>query len=141
MSPKSSPLRIETGTQGKFLPNLDYRHDSDHSQTARKEIAGLGLSGQHAKEVKNWHENHVIHEIRTSVEIFEKPRSVRRDLVRFYFKLSLDKSLIYFSHTAHEGGSDPNEKNHITASFYRVVHSSHSWAIFRSFLNSFLGHF
>jgi hypothetical protein len=68
VSLKFPPLRIETGftgTQRKFLLNLNYRH-VDHSQTARKEIAGFGLSGHHAKEVKNWHENHVIHEMKTN---------------------------------------------------------------------------
>ena len=107
----------------KFLPN--YRH-VDHSQTARQEIAGFGLSGHHAKEVKNWHENHVIHAMKTHPSLKGVAHSAMIQYVSTYYHW-IYRSFIS-SHTAHQGGSDPHEKNHITASFHdkhgQVIHNS-----------------
>lgn len=89
----------------------------DHSTSARQEIAGMGLSGKHATDMKNWHENQVVHAMKTNPVLKGQAQTGIIQYVSSLNSLWLCRSFIS-SHTAHEGGSDPNEKNHITASFY-----------------------
>jgi hypothetical protein len=72
---------------------------AEHSAVGNEEIAGFGLSGKAAKDMKNWHENHVINAMKTNPNLNGAHHAV-------------------VHHTAHKGGHDPEEMNHITASFY-----------------------
>ena len=112
-----------------FLPN--YRR-VEHSVSSRQEIAGFGLSEEHAREVKNWHDNHVIHAMRTDPLLKGKAHSAIIQYVSTFNYHWIYRSFIS-SHTAHQRGSDPNEKNHITASFYdkhgQVIHNNYNGGV------------
>jgi len=68
-------------------------------KNAREELDKMGLHGKARKSTIKWHKNQVKQQMRTHPALKGKAKSA------------------VIEHVAHKGGSDPKEKNHITASF------------------------
>jgi hypothetical protein len=66
---------------------------------ARKELDGMGLHGKARRNTVKWHKTQLKKEMKTNPALKGKARSG------------------VIEHVAHKGGSNPKEKNHITASF------------------------
>jgi len=69
------------------------------SKDARKELDGMGLHGKARKSAIKWHKNQLKQQMKTNPVLKGKATTG------------------VIEHVAHKGGSDPKEKNHITASF------------------------
>ncbi|KAJ3509712.1 hypothetical protein NLJ89_g5077 [Agrocybe chaxingu] len=90
-SPKPQP-----GNKQKALPN---KAKLTLGKDARKELDNLGLHGKARKNTVKWHKNQVKKHMKTNPVLKGKAKTGT------------------IEHIAHKGGSNPKEKNHITASF------------------------
>ncbi|CAA7267218.1 unnamed protein product [Cyclocybe aegerita] len=95
---KAAPpgAKPKAGNKQKALPNSA---KLTLGKDARKELDNLGLHGKARKNTVKWHKNQVKQHMRTNPTLKGKAKTGT------------------IEHIAHKGGSNPKEKNHITASF------------------------
>ncbi|KAF8803322.1 hypothetical protein BYT27DRAFT_7244365 [Phlegmacium glaucopus] len=96
-APVKKPQPPNNQNQRKALPSNTKLQLGDH---AREELDKMGLHGKPRRDMIKWHKTQVKNEMKTNPLLKDKAKSG------------------VIQHLAHEGGSDPKEKNHITASFH-----------------------